>query len=77
MPTITLRIPDDLLEITSRLAKSRHMPRSEYIRRAIERMNRESEAELRRRRLARASRKVRESSMEVNAEFDAIEHGNT
>jgi metal-responsive CopG/Arc/MetJ family transcriptional regulator len=77
MPTITLRIPDELLETASRFAKSRHMPRSEYIRRAIERMNRESETELRRQRMALASRKVRESSMEVNAEFDAIEHGDT
>ncbi len=75
MPTITLRIPDDLLNEASKLARARHLPRSEYIRRAIERMNRDSAAELRRQRMMRASRKVRESSMETNAEFDAIEYG--
>ena len=36
-------------------------------------MNRETHAQLRARRLAEVSRKVREESMRVNAEFAAIE----
>ena len=48
-------------------------PRAEYIRSAIERMNREVEARVRSERMARASRKVRKESMQVNAEFVAIE----
>jgi hypothetical protein len=51
---------------------ARH-PRAEYIRRAIERMNREAEARARAERMARASRKVRKESMRVNAEFARIE----
>jgi hypothetical protein len=49
------------------------MSRAEYIRRAIERMNRDTRAQLRAKRLAEVSRKVREESMRVNAEFAAIE----
>jgi len=74
MPTITLRIPESLLDEASHLAKVRRLPRSEYIREAIDRMNRKTEVEIRRRRIAKASRKVREASMDVNAEFDAIEY---
>ncbi len=73
MAIISLRLPESLARQVSRLAKAQHMPRSEYIRRALERMNREVEAELRRARMAEASRRVREESMAVNAEFDAIE----
>jgi len=43
------------------------------LRRAIERMNRETRARVRARRLAEASRKVRRESLRVNAEFAAIE----
>jgi len=39
----------------------------------VERMNRETQARLRARRLADASRRVRAESMKVNAEFAAVE----
>jgi len=74
VPTITLRIPEELLDEVEHLAKVRHLPRSEYIRRAIDHMNRETASEIRRQRMADASRRVREGSMDVNAEFDAIEY---
>jgi len=74
MPTISLRIPESLLDEVSHLARARHLPRSEYIRRALDRMNRETESEIRRRRIADASRRVQKSSMDVNAEFDIIEY---
>jgi len=74
MPTISLRIPETLLDEVSHLARARHLPRSEYIRRALDRMNRETESEIRQRRIADASRRVRKTSMDVNAEFDVIEY---
>ena len=47
--------------------------RAEYIRRALEQMNRETRARLRARRLRDASHKVRGENLRVNAEFAAIE----
>lgn len=73
MGAISLKLPADLLEASGRCAEALQMSRAEYIRRAIERMNRETHAQLRARRLAEVSRKVREESMRVNAEFAAIE----
>ncbi|HYB90480.1 MAG TPA: ribbon-helix-helix protein, CopG family [Candidatus Binataceae bacterium] len=73
MDSISLKLPDELLKTSNRCAKALGIPRAEYIRRAIERMNREAEARARAERLARASRKVRRESMRVNAEFAAIE----
>jgi hypothetical protein len=49
------------------------MSRAAYIRQAIERMNRETEAQARARRLTEASHRVRKESMRVNAEFAAFE----
>lgn len=73
MGAISLKLPDDLLETSGRCAKALRMPRAEYIRRAIERMNRETRARLRHKRMAEASRKVRVESMKVNAEFASVE----
>ena len=73
MGAISLKLPDDLLEASGRCAKALRMPRAEYIRRAIERMNRETRARLRDKRMAEASKKVRAESMKVNAEFASIE----
>jgi len=73
MESISLKLPDDLLKASARFAKALGIPRAEYIRRALERMNREAEARARAERMARASRKVRKESMRVNAEFAAIE----
>ena len=73
MTAISLKLPDDLLEDSRECAEALKLPRAEYIRRAIERMNRETRARVRARRLADASRKVRQESLKVNAEFAAIE----
>ena len=74
MGAISLKLPDELLEASGRCAAALKVSRAAYIRRAVERMNRETRAELRARRLAEASRKVRGESMRVNAEFARIEH---
>ncbi len=73
MDSISLKLPGQLLERSGRYAKAIRVSRAEYIRRAIERMNRETEAQLRAERIAAASRRVRKESMKVNAEFAAIE----
>ena len=74
MRTISLSLTDAVLERSGRCAEALSISRAEYIRRAIQAMNRETEAQLRADRLANASRKVRDESMRVNAEFEAIEH---
>lgn len=73
MSAISLKLPDELLEASSECAEALELSRAEYIRRAIIRMNQETQQKLRAERLAAVSRKVREESMRVNAEFDAIE----
>jgi predicted transcriptional regulator len=73
MAAISLKLPDDLLEASGHYADALKITRAEYIRRALEQMNRESRARLRAGRLRDASRKVRGESMRVNAEFAAIE----
>ena len=73
MSAISLKLHDDLLEASKRCAVALRLSRAAYIRRAVERMNRETQARLRARRLADASRRVRAESMKVNAEFAAVE----
>jgi hypothetical protein len=73
MGAILLKLSDQLAESSGECARALRLSRAEYIRRAIERMNRETRGQLRARRLAEASRRVREESMRVNAEFAAVE----
>ena len=73
MSAISLKLPDELLEASDRCARTLDMTRAEYIRRALDRLNRETEGLQRSRRLAEASQRVRPESMRVNAEFAAIE----
>ena len=73
MRSIALKLPEELLEESGRLAERLRISRAEYIRVAIRRMNRKTAARLRAERLAEVSKRVREESMRVNAEFAAIE----
>jgi metal-responsive CopG/Arc/MetJ family transcriptional regulator len=73
MSTISLRLPDELLKEADKRARELRIARAEYIRRAIERLNLAVVGEQRRRRLMDASRRVRDETMRINAEFDAIE----
>jgi len=73
MSTVSIRLPDDLLKETESSAKILHIPRAEYIRRAIVAMNHEMAAQKRRERLMKVSRLTSTESMKVNAEFDSIE----
>ena len=73
MKSIALKLPDELLHESGRLAERLSVSRAEYIRVAIRRMNRKTSALLRAERLAEISKRVREESMRVNAEFASIE----
>ena len=73
MTTVSLRLPDNLLKEAESGAKVLHIPRAEYIRRAIATMNHEMLAQKRREHLIKASRRVSAASMKVNLEFAAIE----
>ncbi len=73
MKAISLKLSDELVSTSEECAESLRVSRAEYIRQAIERMNRETQSTLRAERMKQASLKVREESMRVNAEFDAIE----
>ena len=73
MAAISIRLPEKLLQETDRRARELRIPRAEYIRRAIESENLEAASRLRREQIMKASRRVREESMRVNAEFFAIE----
>jgi len=73
MNSVSMRLPDALLREMDKRAAELDIPRTEYIRRAIIAMNRALDDAKRRDRLKRASLKVRAESMQVNAEFAAIE----
>ncbi len=73
METISLKLPEDLLAESGRLAHALHVSRADYMRHAIRRMNRKASAKLRADRIAEVSKRVRQESMKVNAEFAAIE----
>jgi len=73
MTTVSLRLPDELVEEADRRARELSIPRAEYIRRAIAALNAQVVAAQRRQRMIDASRRVRGESMRVNAEFADIE----
>ena len=73
METISLKLPEDLLAVSGRCAAALQLSRAAHLRQAIERMNLETYARLRAKRLAEVSRRVRKESMRINAEFAAIE----
>lgn len=74
MNTLSIRIPDDLLREVDAQAAELHIPRAEYLRRAIESMNRDIRLRRQRDRLMEVSVRVRKESMAVNHDFAEIEH---
>lgn len=74
MTTISLRISNALLTDVTRHSKEMHLPRAEYIRKSLIIMNQQAELDIRRKRMIEASKRVREESMRVNAEFDVLEY---
>lgn len=73
MSLISVRLPDRLLKEVDSHAEQLHLPRAAYVREALERMNAAVVAERRRARLMEVSRRVRDESLKVNAEFSQID----
>ncbi len=71
---ISIRLNDDLLQATKANAHRLHLSKTEYVRKAIELMNRETEKQARRKQLQSASLRVRDESMSINSEFSEIEN---
>jgi metal-responsive CopG/Arc/MetJ family transcriptional regulator len=74
MSTVTLRLPDNIVNKIDINAHTLHMSRSEYIKKAILAMNFEIQERTRVEKLMAASKRVRQESMKINAEFATIEH---
>jgi predicted transcriptional regulator len=74
MTTISIRLPDNVLNEVDRIAKDLNVPRTAYLRQAILSMNSKVREERRRARVMKLSRRVRKESMRINAEFIEVEH---
>ncbi|MCX5910805.1 MAG: ribbon-helix-helix protein, CopG family [Deltaproteobacteria bacterium] len=75
MTTISIRLPDDMLNEVDKIAKDLNVPRTAYLRQAILSMNSKVKEDRRRARIMEVSRRVRNESMRVNAEFSEVENG--
>ena len=73
MATLTLRLPDKLLNDVDDQALRLGLGRAEYVRRALLQMSTSVEKARLRKRLQEVSLRVRSESMAVNAQFAAIE----
>ncbi len=74
MPILTIRLPDKILHEVDLKSKSLHVSKNAYIQKAINNLNNEINADIKRKRLIKASKKVRSNSIEVNNEFSIIEN---
>lgn len=72
MSAVSLRLPDDLIAQTNRLAKQLNQSKTDYIRKAVENFNRFNEERLFEQALTRSAQEVRtETSMMFDAFSDA------
>jgi len=74
MATISIRLPNDILNEVDKIAKDMNLPRTAYLRQAIQSMNSKVKEDRRRARVMKLSRRVRKESMRINAEFSEVEH---
>jgi len=74
MTTISIRLPDNVLDEVDRIVKDLNVPRTVYLRQAILSMNSKVKEERRRTRVMKLSKRVRKESMRINAEFSEVEH---
>jgi len=74
MITISIRLPDNVLNEVDKIAKDLNVPRTTYLRQAILTMNSKVKEDRRRARVIKLSRRVRKESMRINAEFSEVEH---
>jgi metal-responsive CopG/Arc/MetJ family transcriptional regulator len=71
---ITINIPENMLITADENASMLNIKRSEYIRKALEAMNRQVLKNQKYARLQNLSKIVRTESIKVNKEFGEIEH---
>lgn len=71
---ITVNIPENILQQADQNAHLLHIKRSEYIRKALEHMNKQILKNERYARLQYLSKLVKDESRKVNAEFEEIAH---
>jgi metal-responsive CopG/Arc/MetJ family transcriptional regulator len=74
MATISIRLPDNVLDEVDKIVKDLKVPRTAYLRQAILAMNNKVKEERRRARVIKLSKRVRKESMRINAEFSEVEH---
>ena len=74
MPTLTVRLPDEVLSEVAINASSLHLSKNAYIHKAINLLNHEMNNQAKRDRIIKASQKVRVNSIEINNEFSLIEN---
>ena len=74
MTTISIRLPDNVLDEVDKIVKDLNVPRTAYLRQAILSMNSKVKEERRRARIIKLSKRVRKESMRINAEFSEVEH---
>ncbi len=74
MTTISIRLPDDILNEVDKIAKDLNVPRTTYLRRAILSMNSKVKEDSRRTRIMKLSKRIRKESMRINEEFSKVEH---
>ena len=72
MRTLSLKLNEAVFEETEGILKEKGIPRNRYINEAVEFYNRYHKRKKLARDFAKASELVRDSSMEVNAEFDRL-----
>ena len=74
MPTLTVRLPDEVLNEVSSKASTLHISKNAYIHKAIDKFNKEINNKIKREKITKASQKICTNSMEVNSEFSIIEN---
>jgi len=74
MTTISIRLPDSVLDEVDKIVKDLNVPRTAYLRQAILSMNSKVKEERRRDRVITLSKRVRKESMRINAEFSEVDH---
>jgi predicted transcriptional regulator len=74
MSSLTIRLPERMLNEVDKRAQKLHLSRTAYIKKSIEYMNMEIQENERKDRLIEASKRVRKESMLVNSEFSQVEY---
>ncbi len=72
MATLSIRIPNALLNELDARARELKLPRAEYVRRAIESQNVAAAQQKKRKTMKAASEKVRQESLKVLHEFESL-----